>query len=241
MTSCILDERKKNGCAGCDFLCQHKIAMEGFAGSNGGRIGAAGAPSDYRNLTLATSPARVGMEREYDLFEKYVETFKRGVNGERIKSLYLWGTVGNGKTTSAVSLLNEYVMTSYLTSLKANKQPPQVPALFLDMAELQNNYNLASMTNSDEDMLEVKALLQKASKVPFLVMDDIAVRDSSVPFRSLLHGVINARTTNNLPTVYTSNIPLEDFVKVYDARLYDRVRDQCVEIHYGGKSNRGRR
>jgi len=47
--------------------------------------------------------------------------------------------------------------------------------------------------------------------------------------------------TSGLPTVYTSNLPMSDMANVFDARLYDRIRDQCAEIHFAGESRRGRR
>lgn len=239
---CILDSRKKGGCATCDALCPHRISMHGLNGT-GGRVGAAGAPADYKYLTLANSPARDGMERLYGVLEAYVKTFSRQYDDDdlRTKSFYFYSTSpGTGKTTTAIALMNEFIMTNYLGALQKGLQPPQLPAMFLDMAELQNNYNLASMTNSDEDMLAVKEKLKKASKVPFLVMDDVGLRDATVPFRSLLHGVINHRATNSLPTIYTSNVPLADFIRVYDARVYDRARDKCQEIKFTGESKRGK-
>lgn len=239
---CILDSRKKGGCSTCESLCAHKIAMHGLNGA-GGRVGAAGAPSDYKYLTLDNSPARDGMEALYGTLEKYVKTFDRQfeVDGERIKSFYFYSTSpGTGKTTTAVALMNEFIMSNYLGALRRGITPTQLPAMYLDMAELQNDYNLASMTNSEDDLLNVKARLKKASRVPFLVMDDVGVRSSTESFRTLLHGVINHRATNSLPTVYTSNVPMDDFVRIYDARVYDRARDKCAEVRFTGESRRGK-
>lgn len=239
---CILDSRKKNGCAACTGICAHRIAMHGLNGV-GGRVGAAGAPRDYHYLTLKNSPARASQEKTYDLLDLYVETFDRmfDTDGERVKSFYLWSdSPGNGKTTTAVALMNEFIMTSYLGALRRGLQPIQLPAMFLDMAALQNEYNLASMTHNEAELEQVKAKLRRASSVPFLVMDDVGLRSATESFRSLLHGVINSRATNSRPTVYTSNVGMEEFIRIYDARVYDRARDKCAVIHFEGKSKRGR-
>ena len=242
MKNCILDSRRKDGCTTCEALCPHRIAMHGLNGT-GGRVGAAGAPSDYKYLTLQNSPARDGMEALYATLEKYVKTFSRQFeeDGARIKSWYFYSaSPGTGKTTTAIALMNEFIMTSYLGSLRNGIAPPQLPASYLDMGDLQNKYNLATMTSNEDDLEEVKAILKKSASVPFLVMDDVGLRSATESFRTLLHGVINHRATNSLPTVYTSNVPMEDFIRIYDARVYDRARDKCAEVKFSGKSRRGK-
>lgn len=217
--------------------------MHGMNGK-GGRLGAAGAPSDYKNLTLAESPARDGMEKLYVALERYVKTFGRyfDEDGERIKSFYFYSkSPGTGKTTTAVALMNEFIMSNYLYALSRGEQPIQVPAMYLDMGDLQNDYNLAVMTNNEDELEDVKARIKRASSVPFLVMDDVGLRSSTEAFRTLLHGLINRRATNSLPTIYTSNVPIEEFIRIYDARVYDRARDMCQEIEFKGTSNRGKR
>jgi len=217
--------------------------MEGLNGE-GGRIGAAGVPKDYRYYTLTNSPAREGQAKIYGQLAQYVATFERmfDADADRIKSLYLWSeSPGTGKTTSAASLLNEYLAAHYIGSLKRGLQPAQRPALFLDINEMQTDYNLASMTNDEAGLAKVTATMRKAMTVDFLVCDDVGVRSASESFKSLVHAIINARTTNSLPTIYTSNLAINEMESVFDARLADRMRDQCLTLHFSGSSRRGRR
>lgn len=240
---CILNERNRNGCANCPPTCPHRIAMQGLNGK-GGRMALAGAPASYRYLTLGNSPAREAQSKAYGLLEKYVETFQRmfTAEGERIKSLYLFSVnPGNGKTTSAICLMNAYIIENYLGSLKRGIQPSQQPAMFLDINEMQTKYNLATMTNDEAGLNDIKTIIKRASVVDFLVCDDIGLRDATQSFRSLVHAIINARTTADKPTVYTSNVPINELATVFDARLADRVRDQCAVIAFEGESKRGRR
>lgn len=252
-TKCILSERNKSGCDSCSMTCSHRISLMGLNGK-GGRIALAGAPAEYRNVTIANSAAREDQAKAYEAIERYVSEF----NG----SLYLFSkATGTGKTTTASAVLNEYIIRDYLGALKRGKQPTQKPAYFLDVNEWQTLYNGFNRKNIPQDVAEQHSrpyysMMERAKHAPFAVLDDIGVRSASEAFRGDLHTIINYRVTNGLPTVYTSNIPLisqtkpnervealkpYDLYDVFDVRLLDRVRDNCELVNFEGKSKRGKR
>ena len=242
--NCILSSRCKlaNGPA-CNKTCGHFIALHGISGT-GGRVSNANTPIDYRLLTVQTSPARPNQAKIYATIEKYTATFERQFEADtaRIKSLYLWSeSPGTGKTTTAIAVLNEWLIAHYLGSLKRNRQTAQAPAVFLDVNAFQTDYNLATMTNDEAEMAKIRATIQRTQTAPFAVLDDIGVRSASEAFRSYVHAIVNYRTANGLPTVFTSNLPIEEMAVVFDARLYDRMRDMCAVLHFDGTSKRGRR
>ena len=241
---CVLAERcKLAGSASCTAQCGHFLALHGMSGE-GGRVGAAGLPMDYRLTTLKNSPARASQAEVYRQIEAYVQTFERMFDegAARIKSLYLYSeSPGTGKTTSAAAVLNEWLAVHYVGSLKRGRQPEQRPAYFLEVNAFQTDYNLASMTNDEAGMAAIKATIQRTQTAPFAVLDDIGVRGATEAFRSYVHAIVNYRTTNGLPTVFTSNLEISEMERVFDARLYDRMRDQCAVLEFGGQSKRGRR
>jgi DNA replication protein DnaC len=217
--------------------------MHGYSGT-GGRVANVNTPADYRMLTLATSPARENQAKVYATIEKYAATFERMFDTEapRIKSLFLFSeSPGTGKTTTAIAVLNEWMIAHYLGSLKRNRQAAQTPAYFLDVNAFQTDHNLATMTNDEAGINSIKAVIKRAQTAPFAVIDDIGVRSASEAFRAYIHAIINYRTVNGMPTVFTSNLPIEEMAVVFDARLYDRMRDMCAVLHFGGESKRGRR
>jgi DNA replication protein DnaC len=243
-TNCILSSRcKLAGSAECNRSCGHFIAMMGYSGK-GGRVANANTPADYRLLTVQTSPARSNQAQLYTTIEMYTATFERQfeADSDRIKSLYLWSeSPGTGKTTTAIAVLNEWLIAHYLGSLKRNRQAAQTPAVFLDVNAFQTDYNLATMTNDDESMAKIKATILRTQQASFAVLDDVGLRTATEAFRSYVHAIVNYRTANGLPTVFTSNLPIEEMAVVFDARLYDRMRDMCAVLHFGGESKRGRR
>lgn len=241
---CLLAQNcKLAGTDACNNVCPHFVSLHGMSGT-GGRAAAANVPADYRLLTVANSPARASQPAVYKQIDNYVKTFERQFeeDADRIKSLYLFSeSPGTGKTTTAAAILNEYIIANYLGSLKRNRQALQVPAVFLDTNAFQTDYNLATMTNDDAAMQAIKSTIKRVQQAPFAVLDDIGVRSASEAFRAYVHAIINYRTTNALPTVFTSNLPIEEMAVVFDQRLYDRMRDMCAILPFTGESKRGRR
>lgn len=133
------------------------------------------------------------------LTESYVPTFSRqfDLNGERIKSLYLYSREpGTGKTTTAVALLTEWLTVHYVGSTQRGKRPLERPAYFFDVNEWQELYNEFNRPRVPEDVAapasrEYYRRMKHAKSTPFFVMDDIGVRDCSDSFRGDLHAVVN--------------------------------------------------
>ncbi|MGF9711684.1 DNA replication protein [Paenibacillus naphthalenovorans] len=229
----------------CNDMCSSFIAMHGLTG-NGGRVGNAGVPADYRLVTLAKSPARTEQAYAYAMVDAYAATFKRqfDVNGQRVKSLYLYSeSPGTGKTTTAAALLNEWLTVHYIGGIQRGRQALERPGYFVDLNSMQTLFNRIHLSVGDDKRKAVSDEFQRqldlASNTPFVVIDDVGVRTATEAFRAYVHDVINHRVTNGMPTCYTSNVRMRDLATVFDARLADRIRDQCVEINFAGTSKRG--
>lgn len=236
--ACILDSYRKNECVESVDRCAHAIAING-------RIDASKMPREYRGITLFNSPARESQSTIYNKLGDYIETFGRihdETDSRRIKSIYLYSkNPGTGKTTTAIALLNQFIIASYLGALKRDMRPPLRPVFFLDLNELQSSFNLATQTRDEGALKRFRKTIEIASFCPFVAIDDIGLRSATEAFRGHVHTIINARCANGLPTVYTSNIPIDELTTIFDARLADRVRDQCAVFAFDGESKRGRR
>lgn len=237
----------------CNRQCTSYIALHGHNG-NGGRTAAANLPKEYRHLSLQDNPVRASQTKVYKSIEAYVTTFSRQFETgdttdakDKIKSMYLYSEeTGTGKTTTAAVILNEWLIRHYIGSLQRNRQSLQIPGYFLDVNEWQTLFNEFNRSNIPRETAEKSAKeyyrrMSNAKTAPFAILDDIGVRSATEAFRGDIHAVINHRVTNGLPTVYTSNIPIDELESVFDRRLYDRVRDLCVVLPFEGESKRGMR
>lgn len=233
---CILKDYKKSGagCA-CNELCPHRIILHGLDGTTG-RVGSSGVPRKYQYVTPKTSPVREDKGDIYKVVDRYVKSFKTN----DVKSLYLWSeNPGTGKTTTASAIMNAWIAYEYLINLREGKQPQTNSTMFLDVNAFQTKFNLHSMAKEAEGMTSIRETIIRAQQADFAVLDDVGVRSSTDAFRSYLHDIINYRVSNELPTVYTSNFAIDGMKSVYDGRLYDRMREQCVSLHFDGESHRG--
>lgn len=250
---CILASRCKlaNG-PSCNRQCGAYISMHGYSGT-GGRISNANTPQDYRLLTLSNSPAKEGQASVYKNLERYIATFERQFEegADRIKSLYMWSTnTGTGKSTSASALLNEYIIAHYLGSLKRGRQALQNPAYFLSVNNLQQTHNKthlpATLATKEKLGEELIREIERSKKVPFLVMDDLAVRKATGPFVGILYDICDYRTSNRLTTIYTSNKSLDELREFFydedpEGKIVDRIRDMTGLLPFQGESKRGGR
>lgn len=155
---------------------------------------------DWSRYQADTAKAR-------DIVNRYIMEFERFRGGGY--GLYICSkTKGSGKTMLSCCILNE-LAKRYRGSIKFINA--------LDFVEITRK-------SYDGDRQEVEALYKAA----VLVVDDIGVQLSKEWTDTVFYRLINERYTNRLPTIYTSNIPV-DKLKM-DDRVVDRIESTTYQV-----------
>jgi len=115
------------------------------------------------------------------------------------------GPVGSGKTYLAASIANE-LMESNLR------------VLFLVVPDLLDE--LRATYKSEVNELD---LLDTARNVPILILDDLGAHNYTEWTRNRLYSIINYRLNEQLPTVITSNLSLDEMEDYIGIRTTSRI------------------
>lgn len=123
--------------------------------------------------------------------------------------LLLTGPVGAGKTFLAASIANALM-----------EQEQQV--LFLVVPDLLDQ--LRATYKTDENELD---LLDTAREIPILILDDLGAHNYTDWTRNRLYSIINYRLNEQLPTVITSNLSLDEMEEHLGSRTTSRLIQSC--------------
>lgn len=170
-----------------------------------------------RNCTFESSNGANGenMARCKRYVEKWNEMLEDNIG------LIMWGDTGNGKTYSAACIANALIDRG-------------IPVLMTSFTKI-----LAAVTGMyAEDRV---SYLDSLSEFRLLIIDDLGAERQSQFALEQVYSVIDARYKSKLPLIITTNLTLNEMKNPKDMdykRVYDRVLEMCVPIHYKGESLR---
>lgn len=150
-----------------------------------------------------------------------------------VKSSYLFGKVGTGKTVQAIFL----ALADLRNGFVKEEQEGSHSALFISVPELlfefKNTYSNPESETTEND------LIKKYSTVDLLILDDFGVEKTTDWSFQLLYIIINRRYENMKKTIFTSNFSLTQLAeKLGDDRLPSRIQQMCETVLFRGKNYR---
>lgn len=235
----------------CDYTCFPCTFMFGVEGGKGGLWNTTGVPKAYRGCRLENLPIADANPKAHALVTKYIQNVLMFVL-EKNAGLFLYSIpdeanpfgTGTGKTTTAVTILNHYVIERARAYFRGQMDMKDNPAIFVKCTELQNSFN-AQFRGSKEMQEQASARyysLKKAIKnTELVVMDDIATRGSRISeaFEDELYEILDYRATQGVgATIFTSNINLEELTKCLGERIASRIAGMTVRVGFRGQDNR---
>ena len=145
------------------------------------------------------------------------------------KSLYIFGkNTGNGKSTSAVKLLQTYFDEIYYGNRFRTR------GLFISVPDFMSK--LRQIIKYPDD--DFNRLLQLIKEVDLVIWDEIAANNTKEYDIMTLLGLIEHRISNNKSNIYTSNCNQVEMNRILDDRLYSRIWQLSVKIELKGIDKR---
>ena len=154
---------------------------------------------------------------------------------DSMEGVFLTGSRGVGKTHLAVALMREAMLAArpvkYLDTYRIDlhKLPlfVSVPELLLEIRDTYNGNEISE-----------KEVIDKYSWVDVLVLDDLGVEKPSEWVLQTLYIIIDRRYREDLRTIITSNLGIEEVEEKLDDRIASRIAGMCKVRILQGRDRR---
>lgn len=231
----------------CNKMCFPFVVLHGSSG-DGGFWSSTNVPSRHRSCLIENLPIKSDNPNAYKVVEKYVSDINHYVKDKNL-GLFLFSIpdndnkfgTGTGKTTTAITILNEFVIDQVRRHVRGELSLEKNPSLFIKSSEFQNKYNEQFRGSADlqkEASNRYYTLKKQMKDVDLLVVDDVAVRDTTEAFKNELFEIIDHRATEGKTMIFTSNYPLEKVSDFLGDRIASRIDGACYSVGFKGKDHR---
>jgi DNA replication protein DnaC len=138
------------------------------------------------------------------------------------KGLMFYGTPGQGKTTLALSIIQEAMLTFPMDVFDVKEGRTLIrPCYFITFNDIIDLKGSMMDGPTDDEQVLYQGILgdcqNDAYNIRILVIDDIGKEHASLSGwqKNMLHHVLRTRFNNGLPTIVTTNIKREDWAGLY--------------------------
>lgn len=135
--------------------------------------------------------------------------------------LLFWGNIGTGKTYFASCIANDLLDKG-------------VSVMMTNFSKILNALSGFAQEDKNE-------YINKLNYYKLLIIDDLGVERQSEFAQEIVYNVIDSRCKNGQPIIITTNLTIDEIKKpknIAHSRIYDRILEMCVPIHFEGMSQR---
>lgn len=142
---------------------------------------------------------------------------------KKIKSAFIHGNTGSGKTHLAVAIMRHRVEIA--KEILDSESPER--AIFTSVPELLLEVRATYQKNSEATESDIIQIYQD---VPLLVLDDMGSEKGTQWTESTLYLIIDSRDKDNMWTIITSNLSLAEIEQIHGSRIASRLSNMKI-IH----------
>lgn len=147
-------------------------------------------------------------------------------------NLYLYGTVGTGKTMTGTAILKQYAK-----KLSEMNVFPETPILYISLPDFLNECKRD--IGREKDDLKTPQMVEQMKSADVVVMDEIGSIKALTEYeRNVLFEIIDARIREMRSTIYTSNSDATKLRNALGEQLFSRVYNGSTKIEMVGVDGR---
>ena len=173
--------------------------------------------ASIREMTFSADDRRD--EKKSDLARRYVSKWSQ-LYKENVGLLF-YGNTGNGKTFTAACIANALI-------------DKKVPVLMTSFSKI-----IKQITGMRaEDKIEY---INSINRYDLLILDDLGAERESQYALEIVYDVVDSRYKSGKPMIITTNLTMAEMknpISMDYQRIYDRILEMCMQIHFEGESRR---
>jgi DNA replication protein DnaC len=153
------------------------------------------------------------------------------------RGLLLWGEPGHGKTTLALSIIQEIMTRLPIEAFDVKEGRVLIrPCYFITFNDILNLKGSLMEDADDNQQILYQGILgdcpNDSYNIRVLIIDDLGKEHASLSGwqKSMLHHVLRTRFNNGLPTIVTTNISLNNWGYVYGDATESFAYESFVEV-----------
>ncbi|MDO5097099.1 MAG: ATP-binding protein [Peptostreptococcaceae bacterium] len=152
--------------------------------------------------------------KAYTIAKNYAKDFE--VMKKDNVGLVFIGTVGSGKTFLASAIANELIETK------------QIRVKLRNFAQIINDLQKGGFD------LDRNEYIRNFVSVPLLILDDLGIERDTTYAKEQVYQIVNSRYLEHKPTIFTTNLSLENITNSSESmeyqRIYSRILEMCIPV-----------
>jgi hypothetical protein fgonA2_02174 len=152
--------------------------------------------------------------KAYTIAKNYAKDFE-AMKKDNVGLVFI-GTVGSGKTFLAFAIANELIETK------------QIRVKLRNFAQIINDLQKGGFD------LDRNEYIRNLVSIPLLILDDLGIERDTTYAKEQVYQIVNSRYLEHKPTIFTTNLSLENITSSSESmeyqRIYSRILEMCIPV-----------